>query len=88
MNINPYAWLLTIPITIGLVQIYFQPADNIFKRIWRDAVRLEQFTWERLGFSMCKGRGRRVHRALFGAIVSGFAIASIASFGSFIGWWH
>ena len=87
MNINPHAWLVTIPITIGLVQVYFQPADNVFKRIWHDALRLERFMWDRLGFSLAGPRARNAHRAAFGAIVCGFAVASIASFGSFVGWW-
>lgn len=87
MNINPHAWLVTIPITIGLVQVYFQPADNVFKRIWQEGLRLERFVWDRLGFSLAGPRGRNAHRAVFSAIVGGFAVASIASFGSFVGWW-
>jgi hypothetical protein len=91
VKINPHAWLLTIPITIGLVQVYLQPADNIFKRLWREFTRLESFVWERLGLptSLSVARDntgqRHLRKAMFGLIVAGFACASLASFGAFVG---
>ena len=89
MKINPHAWLFTIPITIGLVQIYWQPADNILKRFWRELTRIDTFVWDRLGVTQdlpAQGSSQRQFRkAVYGLIVAGFAFASFASFGAFIG---
>ena len=88
MKIDPYAWLLTVPTTIALVQLYFQPADHLLKRLWRDFVRCESLVWERMGWStpekMRSGHSLR-NTIIFAAAVTGFAIASLASFGAFIG---
>lgn len=90
MKIHPHAWLFTIPITIGLVQIYWQPADHIIKRMWRELLQLETFVWERLGMSptlpvRLQVSNRQIRKSVYGLVIAGFAFASIASFGAFIG---
>jgi hypothetical protein len=90
LKIHPHAWLFTIPITIGLVQIYWQPADNIIKRMYRELLQLESFVWARLGVAPAwPGRlnvsNRQIRKSVYGLIIAGFAFASMASFGAFLG---
>jgi hypothetical protein len=88
LKIDPYAWLLTAPATIALIQLYFQPAENIVKRLWRDFSRCEAIVWERLGWMPTvtpSSRERIRNRVVFAAVVMGFATASLASFSAFVG---
>lgn len=88
MHIDPYAWILTFPITIGLVQLYFQPPENLLKRFLHEARRLEAQAWERLGWPMAPallGEQRMVRKVLFFLTIAGLAGSSLASFGAFVG---
>lgn len=88
MHIDPHAWILTVPITIGLVQLYFQPPENVLKRIWTEARRLEAQAWDRLGWSLSPvllGERKAVRKAFYFMTIAGLAVSSLASFGAFVG---
>ena len=88
MKIDPYAWLLTVPATVALIQIYFQPADHLIKRLWREFTHCESLIWERFGWSAIDRveSARQIRNTImYAAVVTGFAIASLASFGAFVG---
>ena len=92
MKIDPYAWLLTVPLTIGLVQIWFLPADHALKRVWRSVLEAEADVWFRLHRGLYRpepgqvGYSTWLHRAgAYLLLIGVFAVASLLSFASFIG---
>jgi len=88
VHIDPHAWLVTLPVTVALIQLYFQPVDARVKTWWNRLVQWEIHTWGRLsliGLLNAETDQRRSSRVLYRMAVASFAACSLASFGSFIG---
>ena len=94
MKIDPYAWLLTVPLTIALVQVWFLPAEHAVKRCLRTIQEAEADVWMRLNRGLWRPepgelcgaswlRGRVLHHAM----VAVFALTSMLSFAAFVGIW-
>jgi hypothetical protein len=88
LKIEPYAWLLTTPLTLICVWLYFQPASCLVRRLWREAVLWECQAWERV-METEWGRGPGVLHlrrwALFLGLIVLFAVTSLVSLGAFLG---
>jgi len=88
LQIDPNAWLVTLPITIGLVQLFFQPADHPIRRLLKNVVQMEAEVWSRLTLADLEATASRTFR--IGRLVHCFAtvcmaVASLASLGAFVG---
>src|SRR4051812_47370325 len=81
VRIDPHAWLITLPLTVALIQLYFQPTNHIVKRWWSDLSRWEVQTWGRFSPLSWTGEvdrpSRRKH-ALYAALVLSLATCSVA----------
>ena len=86
MDVNPNAWISTIPLTVFLVALYFQPADNVLKRWWSELSRFEADLWFRLsGSDPLESRtGLVARRACFWTLVVGLLAGSLLSLASFL----
>lgn len=92
MKIDPYAWLLTVPLTIALMQIWFLPAEHVVKRVWRNFQEAEADVWFRLHLGLWRPEPGSIsgwsllnRRAAHHVLVAVFALTSLASFATFIG---
>jgi hypothetical protein len=87
VNVDPHAWLLTLPLTIALVQLARRPADCVVRRWWGTMIELESEMWFRLRRGMCEYNSAataRTWRCVHAFAIAAFSAASIASFASFI----
>ena len=88
LQIDPNAWLVTLPITIGLVQLFFQPADHPIRKLLKGVVQVEAEVWSRLTMSdvdSAASRTIRVGRFVHCFATVCMAVASLASLGAFVG---
>ena len=87
MSVNPHAWLSTVPLTILLVAVYFQPADNPLKRAWSELRRLESDIWLRLAGNDEFGASvtKPLQAAAYWALVAFLAVGSLLSLATFAG---
>jgi hypothetical protein len=92
VQIDPYAWLLTVPATIALVQIWFLPAEHAIKRLWRAMRDAEAEVWCRLHFGLWRPEpgsvgytGWMSRPTAYQAVVAIFAVTSLLSFAAFVG---
>ena len=89
MHIDPHAWLITAPLSAGLVQLYFQPADFVIKRWWTRLVEWESQTWGRLSLigwaTRCSDASTLYTRAIYSMSLAAFSACTVASFAAFIG---
>lgn len=89
VQIDPYAWVFTGPLTIALIQLYFQPPEHPLKRLWRALVQVEAESWERLEWLIGSVGPRITFRYslhLLWLPVIGLGLGSLASFAAFMGW--
>ncbi len=91
MKIDPYAWLLTVPLTIAMVQIWFLPREHAIKRLWHSMQEAESDVWCRLhGGTWRPDPGRLPGAAwintamVYHGVLAVFAATSLASFASFL----
>lgn len=84
MMIDPHAWLLTVPLTLALVQVFRSPANGACKRWWRELQTREAWAWDRLGWARprCTPASLRAMQAL---AIAGLGVSSLASFAAFAG---
>jgi hypothetical protein len=89
VQIDPYAWLLTVPLTVALVGAYRLPGESLAKRCWREIAQAEALAWARLGLGDplfgSEARSQLVRKAIFRLLLVGLAASSIASFAVFLG---
>ena len=88
MHIDPYAWIITLPLTLALVQLYFQPSDFVLKRWWRQIQEWESQAWTRLLLIEAELEARwraKAGRVVHALAVGGLAMASLASLAAFVG---
>ena len=86
MRIDPHAWLLTVPLTIGLVQLYLLPAESFAKRCWRFVDQSEALVWHSIGGKPAFHSNPLARKAAFALLLFALAMSSVASFAAFIGW--
>ena len=87
MTIDPFGWLLTLPMTLGLFWIYLQPASHPLKEFWRASLERESLGWCRLGFETGRSAERETRAAmlLFWSVTGALMGASALSLGSYLG---
>ena len=88
MQINPYAWLLTLPLTVLLISLYCRPADCLLRRWWGELARMESDIWMQLG---CAGEASWIgvsKMVTFGLCVGMGATSSLVSLAVFFGLGH
>ena len=86
MQIDPHAWMLTVPLTIALAQACVLPADHFLRRMWHETCELESRAWHQLGFSSPRIRGAGIfRRQIVHAAIAVLALTSVASFATFVG---
>lgn len=78
-EINPHAWLSTVPLLGFLIAVYFQPEDNVLKRWWTDLRRLDSAVLREVTGSEDAGRTSRTEALVFWFLVSGLAAGSLLS---------
>ncbi len=89
MQIDPYGWLIALPLTVGMLWLYFQPSDHAIKQVWRQLQRLES-----TGLSMLvpgrdvddREQAHLIEHVLYWCALSGCAVASGLSLASCFGW--
>ena len=82
-RIDPYAWLLTLPLTLAMVWLYVQPAEHYIKQVWRDLMMRQEHGWMLLtGRSMYNDE--KLNKALFWVGVWLLAFGTLASLDKFI----
>ncbi|MCI0365841.1 MAG: hypothetical protein L0Y44_14985 [Phycisphaerales bacterium] len=90
MKVDPYVWIVTLPLAVAAVQLYFQPPDHVLKRLWRRAVEMEMFAWRRFGWQV-PPRWAMLHehqlgrRASFVLMIMALAVCSLVSLAAFVG---
>ena len=85
MRIDPHAWLLTAPLTVTLVRLYFLPAESFAKRCWRQVTEAETVGWERLVGRSLRADQFAMRKAVFCIMLLALLLSSAASFAVFIG---
>lgn len=92
MKIDPYAWLLTVPLTIAMVQVWFLPREHAVKRLWQSVQEAEAEVWFRLyggawrpDPSRLPGSAWMNTATVYHMVLAVFGITSLASFASFLG---
>ena len=87
MHIDPYAWLVTVPLAIALVQAKILPRNHFAKR-WLTRIAEQEGTgWEMMGvrdrpFDLSDKPTLRT--VVFTLAVAALAISSLASFVAFV----
>jgi len=85
VRIDPHAWLLTAPLTVTLVRLYFLPAESFAKRCWRQVTEAETVGWERLVGRSLRADQFAMRKAVFCIMLLALLLSSAASFAVFIG---
>ena len=89
MPIDPHAWIATVPFTVFLVSMYYQPSDHALKRLWQQIRQMDQEIWSQLGFYELAQGSRTLttlREAAFWIAVGALACGSLLSFAVFAGW--
>lgn len=83
--IDPNAWMLTLPITIGMVMVYLQPAEHPLKRWWQDMQRREAQALAQLAGDLPLDEQTRagIRRSVFLAVLGGAGAATLLSLAHF-----
>lgn len=84
MQIHPYAWLVTVPLTIAMVQLCFQPAGNVIRRWWLSMLELEAEAWFRLRGEYRQPEISTMFKRLYVATIGVFSLLSVMSFCVFV----
>lgn len=84
MHIHPYGWLLTVPLTLALIQLAFAPRENIVKRAWWMLREAEAEAWFRLGRGYREPEFTPAFKAAYVAVTATIAAVSFVSFFTFI----
>ena len=86
MQVNPHAWIPTIPLLLLVATLPGQPDSNPLKRLWSKLQNLEGDMWFNLGVERglpdpvrVFARGSVGHRALVGTL-GAFALLSLVNF--------
>lgn len=88
MPIDPLAWVATLPMTVFLVALWYQPSDNVLKRWWHELTRLEENVWMQLGCDTARASAvAKWERHAFWLIVALIGLGSVASFAAWLGIW-
>jgi len=88
IQIDPHAWVVTLPITIALVQLFFQPAHHPLRKMLKNVALFEAEAWSRLTYTDAEtaaARSTRVGRLVHRFATVCMATATLASFGTFAG---
>ena len=85
MDVNPHAWISTIPLLGLMLAVYFQPDDNVVKRWWVDIRHLDASTLTRVTGSDAPLADPRVDRLVFWALTLLLASGSLLSLANFAG---
>ncbi len=86
--VDPHAWIATLPFTLLLVSLWYQPEDNFLKKLWRDIYQIDSEIWSSLGcHELASGSKtmRSIQQAVYWMSIGGLACASLLSFGVFVG---
>lgn len=87
MNVDPYAWLITVPLAIALVQAKILPRDHFAKRWLQHIADHEGAAWQMMGvrerpFDLSDKP--RIRLAVFAVAFVALALSSLASFVAFL----
>jgi hypothetical protein len=87
VTIDPFGWLVTLPMAIGLYWVYLQPATHPLKEMWRASMEREDLGWLRLGVENGRGAAdeRRSSLLLFWSVTGALLGVSALSLGSYLG---
>ena len=88
MYVDPHAWIATVPFTLLLVSLWYQPEDHMLKKLWREVDRIDSEIWSSLGcHELASGSKtmRSIQQAVYWMGIGGLAAASVLSFGVFAG---
>lgn len=88
MHVEPYAWLVTLPLTVALIHFHLLPEQHGAKRLWRALGQYDSLAWERLGWTghaLDLNAKPRARRLLFVVVLVGLCISTIASLAAFAG---
>ncbi len=87
-RIDPYAWIYSFPLALGLVSLYFRPAGCAMKRLWSDVARAEADMWFRLTGVPPRedpAKPTAFERSLYWFLIGGLSLGSGISLASFLG---
>lgn len=85
MDVNPHAWISTIPLLGLMLAVYFQPDDNVVKRWWLDIRHLDASTLTGITGGDAPLADPRVDRLVFWALALLLATGSLLSLANFAG---
>lgn len=90
MHVDPYAWLLTVPLTFALIHMRLLPREHAVRRVWQQMQAAEATVWWRLSSGLMDADLRPPGSFLyttrvFCIVVAIFALASLLSFAAFVG---
>lgn len=85
MDVNPHAWISTIPLLGLMLAVYFQPDDNVVKRWWLDIRQLDARALMGITGSDAPVADPRLDRIAFWALVLLLAAGSLLSLASYAG---
>lgn len=87
MTIEPYGWLVTLPMVIGLFWLYFQPISHPLKVLWRSSLEREALGWCRLGVEAGRGALGEARNAvtLFWSVTAALCAVTALSFAAYLG---
>lgn len=85
--IDPYGWLLTLPMALGLYWLYLQPEAHPIREFWRNSLEREKAGWGRLGFEPGSAAlaEPRAAATLFWSIMAALSAVTTLSFAAYLG---
>lgn len=87
VTINPDAWMLTLPLTLLLTWLWFEPRHSTLRRIWDELMRCETEAFEWIGLTQGE-HGlvyARIGRTLYLVALIACGGASLLSLGAALG---
>jgi hypothetical protein len=88
-NLDPYVWLLTLPLAVGLLWVRRQPSRHAVKQFWEELMQADAMVVGYIGFDMglYEQRQRQAQRVSFWLLQAVLAIATVGSLGGYVGLW-
>lgn len=87
MQIDPYAWLVTVPLAFALLQMKLLPQDHAARRLLRQIAEQEANAWDVVGvrhrpFDLAGNP--RMRMIVFVMTLTALIISSVASLAAFV----
>ena len=86
LAIDPNAWMITLPLTLGMVMVYLQPQDHPLRRWWQDMQQREAQALAHFAGDLPLDEQTRagIRRSVFLAVLGGAGAATVLSLAHYL----